>query len=149
MTQQNPAQELSRTVYRLNRLITEYTQHQMELEGLTDLQPSIGVVLIPLLEEEGQTLSALASRLNMKAPTVTVIANRLEERGWIRRVRGTDDRRQVKLYLTESGRGPAEVLAKIRRKLNQFVANGIDKDALLSANSTLARMFENIENKMP
>jgi DNA-binding MarR family transcriptional regulator len=149
MTQQNPAQELSRTVYRLNRLITEYTQHQMELEGLTALQPSIGVVLIPLLEEEGQTLSALASRLNMKAPTVTVIANRLEERGWIRRVRGTDDRRQVKLYLTESGRGPAEILAKIRRRLNQFVANGIDKDSLLSANATLARMFENIENKMP
>lgn len=149
MSQQNPVLEVSRTIYRLNRLVSEYTQHQMDIEGLNDLQPSIGVVLLPLLEEEGQTLSALAKKLNMKAPTVTVIANRLEERGWIRRERGVDDRRQVRLYLTETGRSTADVLSKIRRKIHQQMGIGIEKDHLQATNECLMRMFGNIETKLP
>jgi DNA-binding MarR family transcriptional regulator len=149
MSQQNPALELTRNVYRINRLMNEFTQHLMELEGLHDLQPSIGVVLLPLLEEEGQTLSTLAKKLNMKAPTVTVIANRLEDRGWIIRERGTDDRRQVRLYLTSSGRNTAEILSKIRKKMVQQLGAGIDRDTFTSVNESILRMFGNLENKMP
>jgi DNA-binding MarR family transcriptional regulator len=148
MSQQNSALELIRTVYKLNRLLEEYEQGQMSVEGLHDLQPSIGVVLLPLLDGEGQTLSALAGRLNMKAPTVTVIANRLEERGWIKRVRGTSDRRQVHLYLTDSGRAAAETLAKIRRKLIGHMATGFDRGILNAANITLSQIHDNILDKM-
>jgi DNA-binding MarR family transcriptional regulator len=146
---QNPAIELHRTVYRLNRLMNEYQQQQMELDGLHDLQPSVGVVLLPLLDEEGQTLSTLAKRLNMKAPTVTVIANRLEDRGWIIRERGTDDRRQVRLYLTNSGRSAADTLSKIRKKMIQQLGAGVDKETFVTTNETLMKMFGNLENKMP
>jgi DNA-binding MarR family transcriptional regulator len=149
MPQQNPAIELHRTVYRLNRLMNEYQQQQMELDGLHDLQPSVGVVLLPLLDEEGQTLSTLAKRLNMKAPTVTVIANRLEDRGWIIRERGTDDRRQVRLYLTNSGRSAADTLSKIRKKMIQQLGVGVDKETFVTTNETLMKMFGNLENKMP
>jgi DNA-binding MarR family transcriptional regulator len=149
MPQQNPVSEVTRTIYRLNRLLSEYMQHHMEAEGLRDLQPSIQVVLLPLLEEEGQTLSTLARKLNMKAPTVTVIANRLEERGWIRRERGTDDRRQVRLYLTEPGRATADTLAKIRRKMVQQMGAGVDRDSVTSVNEILMRMYNSIENKLP
>jgi DNA-binding MarR family transcriptional regulator len=148
MSQQNPTLELHRIVYRLNRLSSEYMQRQMQLEGLHDLQPSIGVVLLPLIEEEGQTLSTLAKKLNMKAPTVTVIANRLEERGWIIRERGTDDRRQVRLYLTESGRRTAETLSKIRRRMLQQMTSGIDRDTVVALYDNLLRMFRNIENRL-
>ena len=149
MTQQNPVLEVQMTVYRLNRLVAEFMQRHMEAEGLRDLQPSIGVVLLPLLEEEGQTLSTLARKLNMKAPTVTVIANRLEERGWIRRERGTDDRRQVRLYLTEPGRTTADTLAKIRKKVLQHMGTGIDRENLTYVNDTLKKMFTNVESKLP
>ena len=149
MSQQNPAFELTRTIHRINRLMNEYTQRYMELDGLHDLQPSIGVVLLPLLEEEGQTLSTLARRLHMKAPTVTVIANRLEDRGWIIRERGTDDRRQVRLYLTDSGRNAADILAKIRRKMVQQLGIGIDRDSFTATNEMLLRMYGNLEHKMP
>ena len=149
MSQQNPANELSRMIYKLNRLTNEYTSRQMELEGLHDLQPSIAVVLLPLLEEEGQTLTTLARKLNMKAPTVTVIANRLEERGWIIRERGTDDRRQVRLYLTNSGRGAAEILSRIRKKALQQMGAGIDRDSFSSALTTLLKMYKNLESRLP
>ena len=149
MSQQNPSLELHRMVYRLNRLMNEYFQRYMDQEGLHDLQPSIGVVLLPLIEEEGQTLSSLARKLNMKAPTVTVIANRLEERGWIIRERGTDDRRQVRLYLSAEGRRTAEIMSRIRRKMVQSMTGGMDRDGVISTNETLMHLFTNLEGKMP
>jgi DNA-binding MarR family transcriptional regulator len=136
-------------VYRLNRLMNEYFQRYMDQEGLHDLQPSIGVVLLPLIEEEGQTLSSLARKLNMKAPTVTVIANRLEERGWIIRERGTDDRRQVRLYLSAEGRRTAETMSRIRRKMLQSMTGGMDRDGIISTNEALMHLFNNLEGKMP
>jgi len=140
--------ELSRTIYKVNRIMTEYWQQLMEQEDLGDLQPTIAAVLLPLLEKEGRMLSELAGNLRMKAPTVTVIANRLEELGWIRRERGTEDRRQVHLFLTEEGREKAKILGRIRRKVLQHMAAGIGKDRLVTANKTLNQILSNVDGRL-
>lgn len=149
MSQQSPATELAKNVFRLSRLINEFMQHQMEQEGLYDVQPSSSAVLLPLAEEEGQTLSKLARMLNMKAPTVTVIANRLQEKGWIRRDRSSDDRRKVHLYLTESGRAVAEILIKIRKRILQQMVVGLEREHMNTVNEIIMKMYTNIETKMP
>ena len=53
---------------------------------------------------------------NLKNPTVTGIINRLEEKGYIKRVRSDKDKRYNKLELTESGR---EILNKGKRKAQE------------------------------
>ena len=53
---------------------------------------------------------------NLKNPTVTGLINRLEEKGYIKRVRSDKDKRYNKLELTESGR---EILNKGKRKAQE------------------------------
>lgn len=48
--------------------------------------------------------SQVAEFLFSDRPTVTVIIKNMEREGWIKRVPDEDNGRQVKLYLTESGR---------------------------------------------
>jgi len=136
--------ELSGTVHKLSRLLSDYIRHQMELEGINDIHPSSEVVLLPLLSKEGQTLSDLARELHMKAPTITVIANRLEEMGWIRRRRGTHDRRQVHLFLTPEGREKANQLAGIHRKACQAMAANLNRESLSMTTNTLDQIISNI-----
>jgi len=136
--------ELSGTVHKLSRVLMDYIQHQMELEGINDIHPSAEVVLLPLLTKEGQTLSDLARDLHMKAPTITVIANRLEERGWIRRERGTDDRRRVRLFLTREGREKAGMLAAIHRKACQTMSENLTGESLAKTTNTLNQIISNI-----
>src|SRR5687767_9507141 len=45
----------------------------------------------------------VAARLIETAPGITLMMNRLADRGWVRRRRSRSDRRQVICYLTDSG----------------------------------------------
>lgn len=148
MSPRDTVLDLTVSLFKVNRILLEYTQQLMEEEGLTDLQPTTAAVLLPLLSRDGLTLSDLATKLRMKAPTVTVIANRLEDRGWIRRQRSTEDRRQVHLFLTAAGRDNAEVFSRVRRKLVRHMSAGLSKSSIAAVNQTLARMYENIESKL-
>lgn len=58
----------------------------------------------------------IEKEFNLKNPTVTGLINRLEEKGYIKRVRSDKDKRYNKLELTESGR---EILNKGKRKAQE------------------------------
>ena len=61
-------------------------------------------LLAALTEHPGARPGQLARRLNMRANTVTTIVNALSARGLLDRVTADDDRRAVKLTVTEAGR---------------------------------------------
>ena len=60
-------------------------------------------LLAALTEHPGARPGQLARRLNMRANTVTTIVNALSARGLLDRVTADDDRRAVKLTVTEAG----------------------------------------------
>lgn len=58
----------------------------------------------------------IEKEFNLKNPTVTGLLNRLEEKGYIKRVKSEKDKRYKKLALTESGR---EILEKGKSKAEE------------------------------
>jgi DNA-binding MarR family transcriptional regulator len=61
-------------------------------------------LLRQLWEEDGIGLGTVAERIQTTQPATVVIVDALEKRGLIERVRGVDDRRIVRIHLTEQGR---------------------------------------------
>jgi MarR family transcriptional regulator, organic hydroperoxide resistance regulator len=62
------------------------------------------LVLSVLWEGDDQTISAIASRLDLEPSTITPLVKRLEQAGFVVRQRNPQDERQVKVTLTEQGR---------------------------------------------
>jgi MarR family transcriptional regulator, organic hydroperoxide resistance regulator len=62
------------------------------------------LVLSVLWENDEQTISAIAERLDLEPSTITPPVKRLEEAGHLIRRRNPKDERQVKVSLTEKGR---------------------------------------------
>ncbi|HZO72778.1 MAG TPA: MarR family transcriptional regulator [Ktedonobacteraceae bacterium] len=60
-------------------------------------------VLSALLEEDGLTIGVLSQRRALDAPTITGIVKRLEQVELVERVHGREDRRVVRVFLTEEG----------------------------------------------
>ncbi|MCG8460249.1 MAG: MarR family transcriptional regulator, partial [Holophagales bacterium] len=77
-----------------------------------------------LWEEDGQGVGALASRLGMKSSTLTPLAKRLEELGYVERRRDDADERRVLVYLTESGRS----LQADSREVVRCIVEAVDLD---------------------
>jgi DNA-binding MarR family transcriptional regulator len=62
------------------------------------------LVLSVLWEGDDQTITAIASRLDLEPSTITPLVKRLEQAGQVVRKRNPEDERQVKVLLTDQGR---------------------------------------------
>jgi DNA-binding MarR family transcriptional regulator len=95
---------------------------------------------------DGATAEDLSSLLDIdKAATARAIKS-LEDKGFIRRVRGVEDKRQNKLFLTGQAKAQFRGIDKALQNWNAVMTKGIDENALDTAYSALTKMRENISN---
>jgi DNA-binding MarR family transcriptional regulator len=87
-----------------------------------DLKPATYTLLALVHDNPGVSPSRVAQALSLPAPTVTLQADRLQSRGWLRRERSDADRRAQQLWLTPEGASACQeasrrLLAAERRAL--------------------------------
>jgi DNA-binding MarR family transcriptional regulator len=63
------------------------------------------LVLNVLWEDDDQTITAIGTRLDLEPSTITPLVKRLEQAGHVDRRRNPSDERQVRVLLTNQGRG--------------------------------------------
>lgn len=99
-----PAEATLRLIPRLTRwaqtrVVNEELGGELSLRQLSALQ---------MIEDETTTLGDVARRLMVTPAVVTGLIDRLEKRGFVRRVASSGDRRRVNLALTPEGREAAK-----------------------------------------
>ncbi|MDQ0223124.1 fatty acid biosynthesis transcriptional regulator FabT [Streptococcus moroccensis] len=72
--------------------------------------------------------SDVARTLMVTLGTVTASLNRLEEKGYIDRIRSTKDRRVVHLYLTKKGRLIYRLHRKFHQRMIEEITDGMTKE---------------------
>jgi DNA-binding MarR family transcriptional regulator len=92
-------------LYTESRRLTKELARSVELTG-----PQLTV--LKMLEGVGDlSLSELSERIRAQNSTVTGIIDRMEQAGLVARVRSTEDRRVIKIKLTERGARIARTIA--------------------------------------
>ncbi|MFN3869015.1 MAG: MarR family winged helix-turn-helix transcriptional regulator [Hyphomicrobiaceae bacterium] len=94
--------QLCFALYAATRAMTK--TYRLRLEPLNLTYPQY-LVLIVLWEQDGVTVSDIGQRLMLDSGTLTPLLKRLERMGLVRRERSHDDEREVRISLTEKGRG--------------------------------------------
>jgi DNA-binding MarR family transcriptional regulator len=107
------------------------------------LHPTQLLVLVQLAETGPLRVGELATRVPCSQPTVTTVANGLEEAGLVRRVRDTTDGRAIRLEITDAGQAAILGVAKaqaglLRHRLAEL--DGADRDLVLAAAPVLRRI---------
>ena len=80
-------------------------------------------VLRRLERQEYLLPSRIASMLFCDRPTATVVVKNMEKRGWVRRERDTQDRRQMRVIITDAGR---HKLAEIQEHVWEPIESSFD-----------------------
>ncbi len=96
--------ESENLVYALRRIVHALDLHSRWLNKSFALTSPQLVSLYQIGRNEGLTTGELARRTSLSCATATGIVDRLEQRGLVKRERNGEDRRQVRLNLTEEGR---------------------------------------------
>ncbi len=123
------------------RAIDLHSKHLSKTSGLTSPQL---LIMLEIDKVSGVNSSQVAKSVNLSAATVTNILDRLENKKLISRVRDTQDKRKIGLYLTESGKN---ILLKAPQALQEdFIDNFTnlaqwEQSQLLSSMERLAEMM--------
>ena len=138
--------ELTSKIHIISRKMAHFGLKRLAEEGMPNTKISVASLLLVLLETGDMTLTGIAKRLQMPHPTATVIADRLEEKGWLSRKQGTDDRRNIYLHLTRSGKAAALKVIKVRNTVIQEMCPGLDRKCMVAAIETLDKVLENMDS---
>lgn len=132
--------QLCFALYAASRALTRTYRERLEPLGLTYPQY---LVLLVLWEHNGATVSQIGDRLLLDSGTLTPLLKRMEATGFVERVRGVRDEREVSILLTPQGcalRG--EVL-----EARKFVAGrlAMTEPEILALRSELISIVERLD----
>lgn len=95
---------------------------------------------LTMIESEKTTLGDVARRLMVTPAVVTGLIDRLEKRGYVRRINSTDDRRRVLLALTDEGRAAAESVSSQLQQEMASALSGFSQTELEQLDRSLTRL---------
>lgn len=95
--------------------------------------------------EEGLPTLAIGDRMIERTPGVTRLIDRMEERGWVTRVRCTEDRRRVWCRITEEGLRLIEPLDAPVNAVDDLLEEVLDQHELESLIDQLDTIREHLD----
>ncbi len=101
---------------------------------------SMGYVLINLSTEKSVPSTHIAPLLGMEARSLTRLLKSMEEQKLIKKQIDILDKRQVNIYLTETGNKKKAIVAKIIKDFNHILLSKIDNSELLIFNKVLEQI---------
>jgi len=135
-------QELLIALRKVIRAIGLHSKHLNKTSGLTSPQL---LIMLEIEKASGINSSQVAKNVNLSPATVTNILDRLENKVLISRLRNTQDKRKVSLYLTDDGKA---LLLKAPQALQEHFINNFanlaqwEQSQLLSSMERLAEMMD-------
>lgn len=92
----------------------------LQLEGTGVTIPQ-SFILSYLLNEDGATLKEIGNKSLIDSSSMTVLIDKLEKDGLVERQLDTQDRRAIRVFVTERGRGVAVKVVEIGRIFNSHL----------------------------
>jgi MarR family multiple antibiotic resistance transcriptional regulator len=115
-----------------------------ELASFGDVSSAQWVVLMVLSHHDDVMAAHLAKRLNYDPGSMTRLLDRLQDKGLIQRTRLDDDRRCIRIELTESGRTLAPQLPTAAINAINKSLTGFSAEEHRTLNALLGRMIDNL-----
>ena len=135
-------EQLCFALYAASRAVTQTYQPYLAQLDLTYPQY---LVMLVLWEQDGLTVKNIGEKLLLDSGTLTPLLKRLETIGYVNRRRGTQDERQVLVYLSESGKALRRQAVAMRAEMScRFAAPLAEAQGLREAlRMLLVRLQQN------
>lgn len=135
---------MSYAIFQLARAHRAYAAAM--LRGM-DLHPGQELVLMHLLDRDGQSQSELLECVGVDHSTISKALRRMEDAGLVVREPAAHDRRVMVVHLTDKGRAMREPIATLWRALEETSARNLSKQQAESFVGTAYAITEAISSR--
>lgn len=109
-----------------------------------DMTMAIGYVLLNI-DRKGTPATKIAPALGLEPRSLTRMLKSLEEKNWIRREIDGDDKRIVKVFLTEEGKKKRDLARRGVIEFNSAIQEKIPKEQLTQCFETISTISKLVE----
>ncbi len=95
--------------------------NELKNSGAEGLVPSHGDILVCLYKNSKMTMKDIANCIHRTKPTVTVLVDKLEKLGYLKREASDKDSRFTNIVLTQKGKDFQTTFEKISKDLNEML----------------------------
>jgi len=99
-------------------------------------------MLVALRDQGDQPQTTLCGMMKLTQNTVVTWLNELEDAGYVRRIRDTEDRRKHNVAITEKGSAALERAETELRRLEDEVLSGLNADERTQLRRLMAKALE-------
>jgi DNA-binding MarR family transcriptional regulator len=111
-------------LYQASNLMHKQGTRYIGKFGTTTQQWAVlGALARPLVRDDGMTVKDLIEFLDVSRQNLTAVLDRLEGRGWIKRIKDKDDGRSKRIRLTGEGKS---IWARMQEPIEAFYTAALD-----------------------
>lgn len=122
-------------------------ERMLDENGISEFNGAQGRILFVLWETDDIPISVLSERTGLAKTTLTSMLDRLERSGNIHRAPDPDDRRAVRICLTESAEALREKYERVSAMMNEVFYRGFSDNEILAFEEGLGKILENLIEK--
>lgn len=119
-----------------NRFIIE----ELKNNGVEGLVPSHGDILVCLYKNNKMTMKDIANCIHRTKPTVTVLVDKLEKLGYLKRAASDKDSRSTYVILTQKGEDFKATFDQISKNLNKMLNQNLSENEVKLLEELLKKM---------
>jgi len=135
-------------LYTLNSIrqsLFAYLESELARQGIRGIAPSHGDIL-HILDKKGTLHLHDLTELSLKdKSTITTVISRLEENGYVTRIRDSSDKRRVNIQVTAKAKTIKPVLEKISDKMNSQLFEGLSAEEKNTLFKLMTRISHNVD----
>lgn len=129
-----------------DRLMAPWAAHLKQVADLTHVQYNV-LRILRGAGPDGLTAGEVGERLITRSPDVTRLIDRLEKRGLVARYPHPDDRRAVRICITEDGREQIARLDQKSRSLIRSCFEGLSPKRLEALRDSLDAVLQSVSTE--
>lgn len=120
--------ELLSLVSKIHEKGNRFIIDELKNNGAEGLVPSHGDILVCLYKNGKMTMKDIANSIHRTKPTVTVLVDKLEKLGYIKREASDEDNRSTNIVLTQKGEDFKVIFEKISKELNKMLYKNLSAE---------------------
>ena len=131
-------------ISRIRHGLHKFLKTALDRAGLPGLVPSHGLILGCLYTEDQLPMNRIAQLIGRRKSTLTVLADKLERRGYIQREASAEDNRVRRVSLTAKGEEARAAFENISHAMHEKLWQGFSEEEKAQTMRLLHRMSDNL-----
>ena len=120
-------------------------EHMLTDAGISKFNGAQGRILYVLWQKDDMPIAELSKRTGLAKNTLTTMLDRMTEAGHICRTPDPDDRRQIRITLTDSARLLEQKYEQVSDQMTARFYQGFSDEEIIVFEDTLKRILNNLE----